>query len=135
MTGDSACSTVNFQESRMRATGQLTPQSAHHGPHTAVRGASRPPFAKPSDSLSWSFAATTHNLPNYPSELFCARRIDDLHSEGIMGHIFGDCALNRLHIRRFPRGPAGLARLCDSKALPLRYVLARYSWTDERYEN
>ena len=57
------CRTVNFQESRMMAMGSnldwLTPQSAHHGPHTAVRGASRPPFAKPSDSLSWSFCASS----------------------------------------------------------------------------
>ena len=38
----------------------------------------------------------SHNLPKYPSEVFCARRIDDLQSKGIIGDIFGDRALNRL---------------------------------------
>ncbi len=43
--------------------------------------------------LAWD---TSHNLPNHPSEMFCAPGIDDLQSEDIIGHVFRDRALNRL---------------------------------------
>lgn len=42
----------------------------------------------PAETLSDSTRskATPKNLPMCPSEVFCARRIDDLHSKDIIGH-------------------------------------------------
>ena len=43
-----------------------------------------------------------NNLPNYPSVVFCARRIDDLYWKGIIGHVFQRSRLKSA--RRRPHG-------------------------------